>query len=198
MRRSLVFAIVAGAIFAWATQAQAHPEGARADSDVASDEALIPTPPTYKGNGVVVDEHLGARIPLDAKFRTADGAIVTLGDVMRGELPVILTFNYSDCPMLCSVQLNGLTTALPAIATVGPSPDPKKPALGFHVGAQYRIVTIDLEPSEPIDKIRKMRDRYFARLPEADRERGGWTFLLAAVPGDDAAIRRVADAVGFR
>ena len=196
MRRSIVFGIVALV----ATQAQAHPEGAGADKDPASDESLIPTVPTYKGNGVLVDEHLGARVPLDAKFRTADGQIVTLGEVMRGELPVILTFNYSDCPMLCSVQLNGLTTVLPAVAQVGPGPDASKGDVGFHVGAQYRIVTIDLEPNESVEKIKKMRDRYVARVPEGDRERAqtGWTFLLAAVPGDDTQIRRVADAVGFK
>ena len=158
MRRSIVFGIVA----LLATQAQAHPEGAGANTDPASDESLIPTVPTYKGNGVLVDEHVGARVPLDAKFRTADGMIVTLAEVMRGELPVILTFNYSDCPMLCSVQLNGLTTVLPAMARVGPGPDASKGDVGFHVGAQYRIVTIDLEPNEPVDKIKKMRDRYLA------------------------------------
>jgi len=196
MRPSIVFGIVALV----ATQAQAHPEGAGANTDPASDESLIPTVPTYKGNGVTVDEHVGARIPLDAKFRTADGAIVTLAEVVRGELPVILTFNYSDCPMLCSVQLNGLTTALPAIAQAGPGPDASKGDVGFHVGAQYRIVTIDLEPNEAVDKIKKMRDRYLARVPEGDRERAqsGWTFLLAAVPGDDTQILRVADAVGFK
>ena len=45
-----------------------------------------------------------------------------------------------------------------------------------------------------------MRERYLARLPEDQRAaaRAGWTFLLAAMPGDGAAIRRVADTVGFR
>ena len=49
-------------------------------------------------------------------------------------------------------------------------------------------------------RARAMRERYLARFPEDQREaaRAGWTFLLAAVPGDGAAIRRVADTVGFR
>ena len=70
----------------------------------------------------------------------------------------------------------------------------------FRVGVQFRIVTIDLEPNETIDKARAMRERYLARLPEDQRAaaRAGWTFLLADPPGDPAAIRRVADAVGFR
>jgi protein SCO1/2 len=169
----------------------------------APDDEIAVPPPTYKASGVTVDEHLGARVPLDARFRTQDGAQVTLGQVLAGGLPAILTFNYSDCPMLCSVQLNGLTAALPAVGALGPSPEPGKQgetdAL-FRVGAQFRIITIDLEPGETLDKARAMRERYLARLPEDQREvaRTGWTFLVAATPGDAAAIRRVADAVGFR
>src|SRR5690606_21195050 len=103
-------------------------------------------------------------------------------------LPTILTFNYSDCPMLCNLQLNGLTAVLPAIAE-------KHEGALFRVGTQFRIVTIDLEPSESLEKMHKMRERYLERLPEAQRAaaRSGWTFLVAETPGDGAAIRRVAD-----
>src|SRR5262249_45503563 len=106
--------------------------------------------------------------------------------------PTILTFNYSDCPMLCSLQLNGLSNALPKVG----DPTAKPP---LRVGAQYRIVTIDLEPTEGLDKVSKMRDRYIARLPadEQAAARAGWTFLVAENPGDDTQIRRVANAVGF-
>ncbi|HEX4422428.1 MAG TPA: SCO family protein [Kofleriaceae bacterium] len=162
---------------------------------------IAPPPPTYEANDVKVDERLGSRLPLDAVFRTQDGANVTLGQVMRGGLPAILTFNYSDCPMLCSVQLNGLTAALPKVGELGASPDPTaENAAMFRVGAQFRIVTIDLEPSETLEKAQAMRRRYLERLPEDQRKAAaaGWTFLVAAIPGDGAAIRRVADAVGFR
>ena len=161
---------------------------------------MPPPPPTYKGNGATVDEQLGAQVPLDTHFRTADGKHVTLGEVLGGELPTILTFNYSSCPMLCSLQLNGLSTALPAIAEPGPAPAGGKAGnVAFRIGVQYRIVTIDLEPTESLATIQKMRDRYIDRLPEAQRAaaRAGWTFLVADLPGDGAAIRRVADAVGF-
>jgi protein SCO1/2 len=188
----------------------------------APDEEILAPPPTYQASGVTVDEHVGARVPLDAKFRTQDGQVVSLGDVLHGEMPTILTFNYSDCPMLCSVQLNGLTAALPRIGVPADSADPARsdralgtgppsapvsavspgPAPGaiFRVGAQFRIVTIDLEPTEALDKARAMRARYLDRLPEDQRAvaRTGWTFLVAATPGDAAAIKRVADAVGFR
>jgi protein SCO1/2 len=189
--------------------ARAHPSEAdaaatrTADRPAAAlrpDDEIPAPPPTYEAGGVTVDEHVGGRIPLDAVFRTQDGALVTLGDVMRGGLPAILTFNYSDCPMLCSVQLNGLTAALPKVGELGASPDPRGGDAMFQVGAQFRIVTIDLEPGETLDKARAMRQRYLDRLPEDQRTRAraGWTFLIAATPGDAAAIHRVADAVGFR
>jgi protein SCO1/2 len=169
-----------------ATPALAHPQ---ADDDIPA------PPPTYKANGVQVDEQLGAVLPRDATFTTSEGKRVTLGELLQGELPTILTFNYSDCPMLCSLQLNGLSAVLPELA--------KPAALGdktaaFRVGEQVRIVTIDLEPAEPLAKLQLMKDRYIARLPEAQQAsaRAGWTFLAAN--GDAAAIHRVADAVGFK
>jgi protein SCO1 len=172
------------------------PSASRADP---GDEILAP-PPTFQANDVTVDERLGAQLPLDATFRTQDGALVTLGEALRGGLPAILTFNYSDCPMLCNLQLNGLVAALPAVGTLGRSPDPGKSDAMFRVGAQFRIVTIDLEPNEALDRARAMRQRYLDRLPEDQRAiaQAGWTFLVAASPGDATAIRRVADAVGFR
>jgi protein SCO1/2 len=180
--------------------APAAPAAPVAAAHAAGDEEILPPPPTYQANDVTVEEHLGGRVPLDAAFRTQDGTRVTLGDVLHGELPAILTFNYSDCPMLCSVQLNGLTAALPKVGELGPAPEAGKPDVMFRVGAQFRIVTIDLEPHETLEKVKQMRERYLARIPEAQRDaaRAGWTFLIAATPGDDAAIHRVAQAVGFR
>lgn len=182
----------------------AQPVLAQPDEQAApatgSEEILAP-PPTYKGNDVKVDEKLGAKVPVDARFRDQDGKVVTLGELLAGELPTILTFNYSDCPMLCNLQLNGLTAVLPAIA------DKHEDAL-FRLGTQFRIITIDLEPNESLDKLQKMRDRYIDRVTSsaaysrggaAQRQaaRAGWTFLVAETPGDGAAIRRVAEAVGF-
>jgi len=72
--------------------------------------------------------------------------------------------------------------------------------VAFKLGTQFRVVTIDLEPMESLDKLAKMRERYIKKLPEAQQAaaRAGWTFLAAATPGDGAAIRRVAESVGFK
>ncbi len=179
--------------------AVAHPQGEDPPSRPTLNDQVLPPPPTYKANGVTVDEHVGARIPLDAAFRTPEGNRVTLGELLQGELPTILTFNYSDCPMLCSLQLNGLSAALPKIAEPVTMVAGDKP-VAFKVGAQVRIITIDLEPNESLEKLSKMKERYITKLPEAQRAsaRTGWTYLAAATPGDGAAIRRVAESVGFK
>jgi protein SCO1/2 len=185
---ALIVAVLATAL---GSRSSAHPDSQPAP---APPDDKVLTSQAWKGEGVTVAEKLGAKVPLDATFRTADGKRVTLGQVLQvgGELPTILTFNYSDCPMLCSLQLNGLSTALPQIAD-------KVDGVMLRPGAQFRIVTIDLEPNETPAKIQKMRDKYIARLPERQREsaRAGWTFLLADIPNDQTQIRRVAEAVGF-
>jgi protein SCO1 len=183
------------------TTAAAHGDGVSS----AGDEEILAPPPTYKANDVTVTEMLGSRVPLDTKFRRHDGNVVTLGHVLQpaaepgklitagaNDLPTIITFNYSECPMLCNLQLNGLTAVLPLIAQ-------RKDGAMFRLGDQFRIVTIDLEPNEDLAKLTAMREKYIARLPEAQRvsARKGWTFLAAEHPGDAASIRRVAEAVGF-
>jgi protein SCO1/2 len=174
------------------------------ESSNAGDEIPRP-PPTYKANDVTVIEKLGAQVPLDAKFRKQDGNVITLGHALQpdvepgklvaageNDLPTILTFNYSECPMLCNLQLNGLTAVMPALAK-------KTDGATLRLGEQFRIVTIDLEPNESLEKLVKFRERYISRLP-ADQQasaRKGWTFLVAEHPGDATEIRRVAQAVGF-
>ena len=68
------------------------------------------TPPEMVGVGV--EEQLGAQIPLDLAFRDHHGLPTTLGKYINGERPVLLTLNYSNCPMLCGRQLNDLVRAL--------------------------------------------------------------------------------------
>ncbi len=176
----------------------ADPSHAQADAPSAND-VILPASPTYEANGVTVDEQTGSVLPLDAQFKTSDGALITLREALAGDMPTILTFNYNDCPMLCSLQLNGLSAVLPDLATKVDWQDSGK-QVGFAIGQQFRILSIDLEPKESLEKLAKMKERYIARLPEAQRADAttGWMFLAAATPGDDSQIRRVADAVGFK
>lgn len=149
-----------------------------------------------------VDEKLGGQVPLDLAFRDHEGNAVTLGDLVRGDLPVVLTFNYSSCPMLCSMQLNGFVDGLVALSQHEPASDGPIQKKALRAGDQFRIVTVILEPKEELARAVETRDAYLAKAGAAvqpDGQPAGWTFLLAP-EGDTkgAAIRALADAVGFR
>ncbi|MBK8013532.1 MAG: SCO family protein [Deltaproteobacteria bacterium] len=130
---------------------------------------------------VGIEEKLEAEIPSNLVFRDDTGKDVTLGDVLGVGQPTILTFNYSDCPMLCSVQLNFFAEALAAMR--------------WDLGKQYRVVTVSLDPNETPSRAHRTRAKYLKTygrpLPEGV---SGWTFLV----GQEAAVRTLADTVGFQ
>ncbi|MCB9559299.1 MAG: SCO family protein [Kofleriaceae bacterium] len=163
--------------------------GAVAIAPAAARGDDVVTPAPARVDAIRLDEKLGAQVPLDLRFRDQDGHDVTLRDLVRGDLPVLLTFNYSNCPMLCSLQLNALVSALPQL--------PLTP------GQQFRMVTVIIEPKETPAGAAETRGHYLDKLGDHDAKlrattaAGGWTFLVAATDGDQTAIRELADTVGF-
>jgi len=131
--------------------------------------------------GVDVVEHLEAHVPRALSFNDDRGQPVLYDEAVRGTLPAILTLNYSNCPMLCSLQLNGLVSAMKQ--------------LDLELGRDYRIVTVSIDPKETTESAHRTKLRYltqYGRAQAAD-DASGWTFLH----GSEANIRAVAKALGF-
>lgn len=128
--------------------------------------------------GVDVVEKLGTRVPKALAFTDDRGRAVLYDEAVRGSLPTILTFNYSDCPMLCSLQLNALVDSLKQ--------------LDFTLGKDFRIVTVSLSPKDTTERVRGMKSRYLAQYGRPEAAQDGWTFLT----GSDANIRAAAAAIG--
>jgi protein SCO1/2 len=163
----------------------------------AQDADLVP-PATV---GIGVTQRIGDVLPLDALLVNTRGESVALADVFDGEHPVLLTFNYSDCPQLCSLQLNSLVSALREVE--------------YTIGEDFEVVTVSIDPNESAARAALTQERYrndYVRASEAPEgaarrrteERKAafgaapatdfhWHFLT----GDDATITRVADAAGF-
>jgi protein SCO1/2 len=153
--------------------------GGAAAAPVPASEQLDRTEPLpTRLQGIDVREHLGEMVAKGATFIDEGGRHVTVGDFLDGEHPVILTLNYSRCPMLCSLELNGL---------VGSMKD-----VDFTVGKDFRIVTVVLDPNEKPEEARGSKTRYVRQYGRADAE-SGWHFLT----GSEQSIRAVADSVGF-
>jgi protein SCO1 len=157
-------------------------------SPVSADTEPLPVPPgVFKGVEVV--EKLGSQAPLDARFRDHTGKDVTFGDVVRGDLPALVTFNYSNCPQLCDLQLNGLVKALATVRLVP--------------GKQFRIVTVILAPAETPERAARTREHHVEKLRSLGGDVtpsdgiDGWTFLVSRDGKDEHAIKAVAAALGF-
>lgn len=127
---------------------------------------------------VDVKEHLGAHVPKTLGFVDETGRPVTLGDYADGKLPVVFTFNYSNCPMLCSLMLNGFVRGMQEI--------------DFVPGRDFRIVTVSIDPTEKPERALATQRRYVGAYgkPEAAN---GWHFLT----GSENNVRAYADAIGM-
>lgn len=128
--------------------------------------------------GVGVTEHPGAVLPLGLMFRDENGRDVRLKDYFTGGRPVILTLNYYRCPMLCTLQLNGLIDALRRME--------------WTPGREFEIVTVSIDPLEtpPLARLKKQNYMKEYGRPEAAK---GWHFLT----GREESIQELARTVGF-
>jgi cytochrome oxidase Cu insertion factor (SCO1/SenC/PrrC family) len=105
MSRWMYSAFVAAGI-AWAGAAAALPGmGTSGDDRIADPVPSNQMPAVLKD--VAFEQKLGGTVPLDATFRDETGAAVQLGDLLHGR-PAILALVYYECPMLCTLTLNGL------------------------------------------------------------------------------------------
>lgn len=128
-----------------------------------------------------VDSKTGNPLPMHLQFRSTDGVLTELGALFDGKQPVMLSFNYSDCPKLCSVQLQNMTETLRDVA--------KK----FKVDDHFQMISISIDPNEQTVRLRETEDKYIKQYNHPGTE-DGWHFMT----GKQAAIKQLADACGFR
>jgi protein SCO1/2 len=142
---------------------------------------ILAPPATVKPPGlknVGIHQNLNEQLPLDLAFRDETGKSVRLGDYM-GKKPVILSFVYYRCPMLCSELLIGLESALKV--------------LKFDVGKEFDVVTVSFDPTDTpalaVAKKAEILKRY--KRPGAEN---GWHFLT----GSQESITALTTAAGFQ
>ncbi len=127
--------------------------------------------------GVDLVEKLGDDIPLYTEFTDESGKKIRLADLVNDK-PVILTFNYSNCPMLCSVQIGGLVDAMIK--------------MDWTIGNEFEVITIGLDPEESMERAATTKEQYLERYGRTGAAKG-WHFLR----GDASSIKLLADSVGF-
>jgi protein SCO1/2 len=136
-----------------------------------------PLPKELESVGVTEKRH--DKVPLDLEFKDSHGKEVTLKQYFDGERPVVLTLNYSNCPMLCSLQLNGLFDALEE--------------MHWDIGDQFEMITVSIDPLETTERSRATKQKYLKRYRRAGAAAG-----YHCLTGREKNIKQLAKAVGFR
>ncbi len=127
---------------------------------------------------VQVTQHLNGQLPLDAAFVDDHGQPVTLGTYFDGKHPAVVSLVYYNCPMLCSEEMDGLTSALEMVRLVP--------------GKDFQVVIISIDPSETPELAARKKAFYVKRYGHPETA-NGWHFLTGQKPAIDATSK----AVGF-
>lgn len=124
------------------------------------------------------EQKLGAALSPNLPFRDENGKAVTLGAYL-GQKPVVLVLGYYECPMLCTLVLNGLVAGMSELKA--------------SVGTDYEVVDVSINPLETPALAAAKKQSYLKQYGRPGAA-SGWHFLT----GDQRSIKRLADEVGFR
>jgi len=126
----------------------------------------------------VITDKLGNKVPTDVRLTDHDGREVTLADYLHEDKALVLVMGYYQCPMLCSLVLNGAVESLKGV-TLTP-------------GTEYEVVVVSIDERETTEVAKAKRENYLKEWgnPEARN-----TFAFHT--GQQSELKRLADAVGF-
>lgn len=125
-----------------------------------------------------IDQRVGETVTLDAAFVDETGAALTLRRAADSK-PVILALVYYRCPMLCTLELNGLLQSLQE--------------LSLSAGEAFTVIAVSFDPREGPDLARGKKAQVVKSYGRPAAERG-WRFLT----GGAEAVERLCRETGFR
>jgi len=129
--------------------------------------------------GIGIDQNLGDDVPGDLRFHTAKGSEVQLQSYFGRGRPLVLLLVYYECPMMCTVALNQLTTVLKDVS--------------LQPGKDFEILTVSFDPEETPELAAINKKQYVGEYAREGAQ-AGWHFLT----GDAENIDRLTEVVGFR
>lgn len=133
--------------------------------------------PPAQTQGVDFEQRLGAEVPLDTTFQDETGATVTLAELAQGK-PLVLVPAYYECPMLCTLVINGVVSSLDT--------------LEFSAGEEFQVAVVSIDPEETPEIAAAAKSRHLGRYSHEGGEQG-FHFLT----GDDPQIHAITDTIGF-
>jgi protein SCO1/2 len=96
-------------------------------------------PPPMQGSPEIlkkigIDQKLNAQIPMTLPFKDETGRDISLQEYF-GSKPVILAPVYYECPMLCTLTINGVVQSLDQLQTLA--------------GKDFTVVAVSFNPWKP-------------------------------------------------
>ncbi|MBF0514674.1 MAG: SCO family protein [Desulfovibrionaceae bacterium] len=140
-------------------------------------DAQAPAAAQTADASVGVDEKLGDRLPADIVLRDENGASVNLRDLIA--VPTLLVPVYYSCPNDCNMLLGSLSQILPRVALTP--------------GRDFQVATFSFDETDTPELAERRKNDFEAALTERFPMQY-WRFLT----GDEAAIRKLTQAIGFR
>jgi protein SCO1 len=129
--------------------------------------------------GVDIEEHLGQQIPLDLQFTNENGQLESIGNYFNQGRPVILILAYYECPMLCTLVLNGIAYGANQ--------------LDWILGDKYQILTVSINPKETPELAAAKKVNLLNTITKKKND-NGWRFFV----GSQDQITQLANAIGFK
>lgn len=139
-----------------------------ASAQTLSDDALA---------RVRFEQKLNAQVSLTLPFRDDEGNPVQLNQYF-GHKPVLLVLGYYECPMLCTLVLNGMVES---------ASDMK-----WSIGREFQVVDVSVNPAEAPALAAAKKRTYVKRYGRSGAA-AGWHFLT----GPQSSIAQLAEEVGF-
>ncbi len=165
--RTVAFMAAAAIVFAPMLSAQVSSYGDKEMGPANQKSTLL--------SKVGIAQHLNYQLPLNLTFTDDAGKQVQLASYF-GKKPAILALVYYQCPMLCSEELNGLTSALEMVDEVP--------------GRDFNIIVVSIDPSEGTDLAAAKKRTYLKRYGHPETA-SGWHFLTGTQSNIDALTRTV-------
>jgi protein SCO1 len=138
--------------------------------------ANMPTGHAGQNNETNIKEHLGAKLPVNLKFKDENGNPVALKDIFTKS--TVLAFVYYHCPGVCTPLMNEMVNVVNKT--------------DLTPGKDFDIVTISIDQNEtPADAKQKKED--MMKIMRPDFPHSAWLFLT----GDSASIVAATKIAGF-
>ena len=113
-------------------------------------------------NTIDAENKLGQKISKNIQIMSDQDKLITLDNIFNQGSPVVLVMAYYQCPMLCSLVLNGLSKALTE-SYLTPGDD-------------YSILTVSIDPEENSSLSKEKKTNYINNYFSKEISSDFWTF----------------------